>query len=105
MPILGKCVDVFGDGSFWAVSTPGHTKGHTSYIVNGKETKALITGDACITKRGFELGVETGKFSSNIEEGRESFLKLLEFKKQYPLLSLLFGHETDEYKIVYGVEK
>jgi len=100
MPILGKCVDVFGDGSFWAVSTPGHTNGHISYIVNGVETQALITGDACISKTGFELGIETGKFSSNIEEGRESFLKLKEYIKNYPWLKIIFGHETDKFKIV-----
>lgn len=101
MPILGNCVDVFGDGSFWAVSTPGHTKGHISYIINGKDTQALITGDVCVSKRGFELGVETGKYSLNLEEGRESFLKIKEFIKQYPYFKVIFGHETDEFKIEY----
>ncbi len=101
MPILGRCVDIFGDGSFWAVSTPGHTKGHISYIINGKETQTFITGDACISKKGFELGVETGKYSSNIEEGRDSFLKIKEFIRQYPYLKIIFGHETDEFKIEY----
>ncbi|MBX4264424.1 MBL fold metallo-hydrolase [Clostridium estertheticum] len=102
MPILGKCVDVFGDGSFWAISTPGHTKGHISYIVNGKETKSLITGDVCISKKGFELGVETGKFSLNKEQGRESFFKIKEFIKYYPCTKIIFGHETDEFKIEYS---
>lgn len=101
MPIFGKCVDLFGDGSFWAVSTPGHTKGHISYIVNGKESQALITGDVCISKKGFELGVETGKFSLNIEQCRESFLKIKEFAKNYPYIKVIFGHETDEFKIEY----
>ena len=101
MPILGNCLDIFGDGSFWAVSTPGHTKGHTSYIINGKETQTLIIGDICVSRKGFELGVETGKYSSNIEEGRKSFLKIKEFMKQYPYLKIIFGHETDEFKIEY----
>ena len=101
MPIFGKCIDVFGDGSFWAVYTPGHTTGHISYIVNGRETQALITGDACISRKGFELGVETGKFSLNIEEGRKSFLKIKEFVINYPFVKIMFGHETDEFKIEY----
>lgn len=101
MPILGNCIDVFGDGSFWAVPTPGHTKGHTSYIINGKENQALITGDICVSKKGFELGVETGKYSLNVKEGRESFLKIKEFMKQYPYLKIIFGHETDEFEIEY----
>jgi glyoxylase-like metal-dependent hydrolase (beta-lactamase superfamily II) len=101
MPILGKCIDLFGDGSFWAISTPGHTKGHVSYIVNGKEAPLFLTGDACISKKGYELGVETGSFSSNIEEGRTSFLKIMELLKKYPELRVVFGHETDQYKIEY----
>lgn len=101
MDILEKCVDIFGDGSLWAVSTPGHTKGHISYIVNGKETQTFVTGDACISKKGLELGVETGKYSSDIKESRESFLKIKEFIKQYPHLKIIFGHETDAFKIKY----
>lgn len=101
MPILGRCIDIFGDGSFWAVYTPGHTKGHISYIINGKERQALIAGDICITKKGFELNVETGKFSSNIEEARESFLRIKEFIKKYPFVNVIFGHETDKFKIEY----
>lgn len=101
MPILGKCIDVFGDGSLWAVSTPGHTRGHISYIVNGREEQVLITGDICSTKKGFELGVGTGKYSLNIKEGQESFLKLREFAKHYSYIKLVFGHETDEFKIEY----
>ena len=30
---LGPSADIFGDGSFWAISTPGHTKGHISYLM------------------------------------------------------------------------
>jgi N-acyl homoserine lactone hydrolase len=102
MPLLGDCIDIFGDGSFWAISTPGHTKGHTSFIVNGEETQALVTGDVCISKRGFDLGVETGTYTANLEEGRRSFLKIQEFAKRYPNLTLLFGHETDQFKIAYN---
>lgn len=101
MPILGKCIDIFGDGSLWAISTPGHTKGHISYLINGQESKVLIMGDICSTKKGFEIGVETGKYSSNIKEGRKSFLKLKEFVDHYPYIEVVFGHETDEFKVEY----
>lgn len=99
MPILGNCIDIFKDGSFWAVPTPGHTKGHTSYLVNGQKSQILITGDACISKKGFDLEIEPGKFSSDIKQGKESFLKLVKFANQYPNLEILFGHETNEFKI------
>ncbi len=101
MPILGNCIDVFRDGSFWAFSTPGHTKGHVSYLINGDEVQTLITGDACISKKGFELETETGKNSINLEEGRESFLKIIEFTKKYPNIEKIFGHETSKFIIEY----
>jgi glyoxylase-like metal-dependent hydrolase (beta-lactamase superfamily II) len=101
MPLLGNCIDIFGDGSFWAIPTPGHTKGHTSYIINGEDKQVLITGDACISKKGFDLNVETGKHSQNIDEGRISFLMIKEFISQYPYLKTIFGHETEEFNIVY----
>lgn len=101
MPIFGKCIDIFGDSSFWAIPTPGHTKGHISYLINGKEAKILITGDVSVSKKGFNLGIETGKFSLDIENGRKSFLKIKEFAKMYPFIKLVFGHETDEFRIEY----
>jgi glyoxylase-like metal-dependent hydrolase (beta-lactamase superfamily II) len=101
MPILGNCIDIFGDGSFWAFSTPGHTKGHVSYLINGKEAQTLITGDACISKKGFELGIETGKNSINMEEGRASFLKIIEFTEKYYHIEKIYGHETAKFVIEY----
>lgn len=92
---------VFGDGSLWALSTPGHTKGHVSYVVNGVGKQALITGDCSISKQGFELGIESGNHSADLTEGRKSFLKLKEFADRYPFLKVLFGHETDEFHIDY----
>lgn len=100
MPILGESVDVFQDGSFWAIATPGHTRGHTSYLINGNE-KYLITGDACITEKGYMIEVETGKFSEDLEQARESFLKIMEFSRRYPQIKLIFGHESEKYRIEY----
>jgi glyoxylase-like metal-dependent hydrolase (beta-lactamase superfamily II) len=38
-------VDVFGDGSVVMVSTPGHTSGHHSLLVNVEKGPFLLTGD------------------------------------------------------------
>ena len=54
---LGPAIDLYQDGSFWAISTPGHTTGHVSYLVNGAEGPVLLTGDACHMRWGFENGV------------------------------------------------
>ena len=47
---LGKMIDLLGDGSLWAISTPGHTSGHVSYLVNTKDGWVLLTGDASHTR-------------------------------------------------------
>ncbi len=41
-----RVIDVFGDGSVWAVSTPGHTQGHTSYLLNTTDGIEFVVGDA-----------------------------------------------------------
>ena len=45
MAPLGPGVDLFGDGSFWAISVPGHTDDDIAYLINGA-TPVLLTGDA-----------------------------------------------------------
>jgi N-acyl homoserine lactone hydrolase len=40
-----ECVlDLLGDGSLWAISTPGHSPNHVSYLVNAQSGPVLITG-------------------------------------------------------------
>src|SRR5262249_45637047 len=36
--------DVFSDGSFFAILTPGHTAGHTSYLARTTAGPVLLTG-------------------------------------------------------------
>ena len=57
---LGKMIDLLGDGSLWAISTPGHTTGHVSYLVNATDGWVLLTGDASHTRWGFENNVIPG---------------------------------------------
>jgi len=46
---FARHVDLFGDGSLIALSTPGHTAGHTSYLVNLVGASYLIVGDTAWT--------------------------------------------------------
>lgn len=100
MPIFGKAIDVFGDGSFWALPTPGHTAGHVAYLANAGSEPVLFTGDACASEKGYMMGVETGK-AENEQQCRESFLKIKEFAAKFPQVRLVFGHECEEFKISY----
>lgn len=66
MPILGRVIDVFGDGSFFAIPTPGHSNSHLSYLVVSDRGTYLFTGDASHTYRGFLLGWNRdGKITGN----------------------------------------
>src|SRR5258706_4514110 len=47
--------DVFGDGSVLIISTPGHTPGHQSLLVNLRKTgPVLLTGDAAHFKDNWD---------------------------------------------------
>lgn len=88
---LGNAIDIFGDHSFWAISTPGHTKGHTSYLVNTKEHPILIAGDACCTSLSMEKGV--GPSGSDVTLGQKSFERIMQFLKDNPHVKVWMGHD------------
>lgn len=94
MPLLGRCIDLFGDGSFWAIDTHGHTKGHVSYLINGIERTVLIVGDAIICSLGFEDNIESGTYNENIIDSKKSFDKLKNFLSIYNNIEVIFGHEV-----------
>jgi len=50
-PMLGFPASraVTADGSIVALPTPGHSPGHTSYLVRRREGDALLAGDAWLT--------------------------------------------------------
>jgi N-acyl homoserine lactone hydrolase len=93
MSPLGPAIDVFGDGSFWAISTPGHTICHVSFIVNTLSGPVLLTGDVSHTKLGFDSGIEPGGFSLNCPLNLKSLMQLKTFAGEFPQVKLIYGHE------------
>jgi N-acyl homoserine lactone hydrolase len=87
-----KCVDLFGDGSFWAISTPGHTKNHISFFINAKNNPTLIAADACHLRLCVERKTGPGAFSYNVRMAQDSLLKVIEFSENHPNVRILFGH-------------
>ena len=51
---LAGVLDVFGDGSFFAILSPGHTKGHTAFLARTTAGPVLMTGDTSHTRWGWE---------------------------------------------------
>jgi N-acyl homoserine lactone hydrolase len=52
MEPLGPALDIFGDGSLWAVSYPGNKESHVSYLINAEQGPVLIIGDPSLVKYG-----------------------------------------------------
>lgn len=90
---IGKSVDIFGDQTVWAISTPGHSKGHISYLINSKDGPVLIAGDACIRNKSLEIGVGPGTSSFNIAKAQQTLDKICAFVKSNPTVKVWCGHD------------
>ena len=93
LPPLGKGVDVFGDGSLWAISSSGHSAGHVIFLINGIDDQVLFTGDACNDHHQFETGIGPGAYSSDLEGGQKVLERIILFKERYPEVKLVYGHD------------
>lgn len=90
-----KVIDLFGDGSLWALSTPGHTVDHISYFINDKDNPALLVGDAICAKhyyeKGYDASNDTGAVGAALTAKSSNAIK--EFKKRYPGVKIYFSHD------------
>ncbi len=86
-------VDVFGDGSLFAIFTPGHTAGHVSYLARTPSGPVLMTGDACHTRWGWENGVEPGSYTFDRESEKSSLLALKALSERHPKMIVRLGHQ------------
>lgn len=87
-------LDVFGDGSVWAIHVPGHTPGSTAFVVRTTTGTQLLVGDATHTRWGWENGVEPGSFSDNPEQSAVSLKTLLDLSAQFPQMNVHPGHQS-----------
>lgn len=90
---LGPCIDIFGDGSFWAISVPGHTDDDIAFLINGPEP-VLLTGDASHFEWAFKNGVAPrGWNQAGTDRGYESLELLRNFADSFPNVRVVYGHE------------
>ena len=93
MAPLGPCIDFFGDGSFWAISVPGHTDDDIAFLVNGPQP-VLLTGDASHFEWAFKNGVAPrGWNEAGTAQGYKSLALLRSFVAAYPNVRVVYGHE------------
>lgn len=86
-------LDLFEDGSVWAIASPGHTQGSTSYLVRTPTGPVLLTGDACHTRYGWAHDIEPGTFSSDQPESNKSLAALRSLAARHPTIDVRLGHQ------------
>jgi N-acyl homoserine lactone hydrolase len=88
-------VDVFGDGSVFAIHVPGHTPGSTAYLVNSTTGPQLVTGDAAHSREGWtgELEEATG-FEPDLPQVFASRAALQRLAARIPGLTAHPGHQS-----------
>jgi glyoxylase-like metal-dependent hydrolase (beta-lactamase superfamily II) len=90
-----RVLNVFGDGTFWALSTPGHTRDHLAYLINTFPTPKLIVGDAELTRWGMENGVfmNSDYRRKGLMDAQHSAKMIREFHAMYPFVPIWFSHD------------
>jgi glyoxylase-like metal-dependent hydrolase (beta-lactamase superfamily II) len=86
-------VDVFGDGTLWAIWLPGHTPGSTAYVARTPTGPVLLTGDVCHTRWGWDHEVEPGTYNGDADRAKVSFEKLRAFAAEHPRMEVRLGHQ------------
>jgi N-acyl homoserine lactone hydrolase len=84
---------VLGDGSLWALSTPGHTPGTAAYLANTTEGPLLFVGDNSHTRWGWERGVTPGTFTADHAANAESLARLRALSAAFPEMTVIMGHD------------
>jgi N-acyl homoserine lactone hydrolase len=93
-------LDVFGDGSLWALHVPGHTPGSTAYLVRTPRGPVLLAGDASHTAWGWDHAVEPGNFSKDVEQSARSLAQLEALVRRHPGIDVRLGHQPRGAKLV-----
>jgi N-acyl homoserine lactone hydrolase len=87
-------LDVFGDGSLFALHVPGHTAGSLAFIGRTATGPVLMAGDASHTAWGWEHGVEPGTFSDDQPRSVASFHALRGLVARHPGTTVHPGHQS-----------
>ncbi len=102
---IASAIDVFGDGSFWALHCPGHTPGSTAYLAVTTSGVKLFTGDTSHTWWGWENGVEPGEFTADHPANAKSLAALKRLHAMVPELEVFVGHQRRSETIFPPLEK
>ncbi len=91
--LLAGVIDIFGDGSVFAIKTPGHTAGSTAYVVRSDKGPVLITGDTSHTRWGWEHTVAPGDYTRDQGNNLKSLQQLKALVARHPQIEIHLGHQ------------
>ena len=86
-------VDVFEDGSLFAISVSGHTAGSTAYLIRTTHGPILLSGDTCITRWGWDHTVEPGDFTEDNARNLQNLKRLKDLVARHPQIEVRLGHQ------------
>lgn len=90
---LEGVIDIFGDGSVFAISVPGHTSGSTAYLVRTPKGPVLLTGDVSHTRWGWDHSVEPGDYTRDNDRNLKNLRSLKDLASRHPSLDVRLGHQ------------
>ncbi|MFT6817440.1 MAG: N-acyl homoserine lactone hydrolase [Myxococcota bacterium] len=90
---VNSALDVLGDGSLWALSSPGHTEGSMAYLAFTTTGPALFVGDTSHTQWGWDHSVLPGTYTVDAESNRDSLTQLKALVEAHPSIAVFVGHE------------
>jgi len=95
---LDAGLDVFGDGSVHAIPLPGHSPGHTGFMVHLEDRDIFFVGDA-----GFEVSHLTGEHELGVFPkaaaddrtlAKQTLAQIQDWQARHPDVQLLTAHDV-----------
>lgn len=86
-------LDLFGDGTVFAISAPGHTAGSVAYVVRTPRGPVLFAGDTSHTRWGWEHDVPPGTFTTDRGHNATSLAALRGLAARHPAMDVRLGHQ------------
>ena len=96
---FAQTIDLVGDGSVLLVSTPGHTPGHMSVLL---DKHVLVVGDAAYTLRSIEEQ-RISLLAANDDRYRSSLKEIKAFTEQEPGAIVVPSHDPDAWRALRKV--
>lgn len=88
-----KVWDFFGDGSVFIISTPGHSPGHASVLVNTQAGPVFLTGDAAHRRANLDEGIPP---IGDYKAAAAAIKTINQFLTEHPQVKVICSHDPDQ---------